>query len=105
VGRLNGTVSEVALKLVMEMGRWRVSLVRKREVRERLHDDDDDEFGLGKSVLVLLGLRRREYEEKVGMEAIEEREGDRERFCENCLGWVGLDEFVVCTQHFLLLLE
>jgi hypothetical protein len=73
VGRLNGTVSEVALKLVMEMGRWRVSLILKREVGERVHDDDD-EFGLGKSVLVLLGLRRREYEEKVGMEAIEERE-------------------------------
>jgi hypothetical protein len=105
VGRLNGTVSEVALKLVMEMDRWRISLVRKRGEGERVHDDD--EFGLGKSVLVLLGLRRREYEEKVGMEAIEEREGDRERSFVRIVwvGWVGLDEFVVCTQHFLLLLE
>lgn len=61
---------------VEEMGRWRVSLVLKREVRERVWDG---EVEWGKSVVVL-GLGRRECGEKVGREAIEEREvRERER--------------------------
>ena len=85
MGRLNGTVSEVARKLVMEMGRWRVNFVPKREVRERVHDWLLLENERDKSVL-LLGLRRRVCEEKVGMEAIEER---GERFWEMFLGGFG----------------
>jgi hypothetical protein len=89
VGRLNGTVSEVARKFVMEMGRWRVNFVPKREVRERVHDWLLLENEREKSVLVLvLGLRRRECEEKVGMEAIEERERG---FGGCAFGWVWMN--------------
>ena len=110
MGRLSGTVSEVAQKFVMEMervdemGRWRkgTNWVPKREVRERVHDWLLLENERGKSALVLvlvlvLGLRRRVCEEKVGMEAIEER---GESF------WgVGLDDFVVCTLVLPLVVE
>jgi hypothetical protein len=48
-------------------------------------------------VLVLLGLRRREYEEKVGMEAIEEREREVlwELFGLGGFGWI-------CSVHTTL---
>lgn len=70
---LNGIVSEEARQLVMEIERVEeMGLVGKREVKERVHDWLLLRFEWGKSVLVLR-LSRREEEEKVGMEAIEER--------------------------------
>lgn len=79
---------------VEEMGRWRVSLVLKREVRERVWDS---EVEWRKSVVVL-GLGRRECGEKVGREAIEEREV-RER---ECWVWVWVWMNFKCAQHFHL---